>query len=181
MKKIIFFTLILPCFLAAQQDSLVFEKVGALWYKTNYHFDGPNSQITKVLYTSSDSLVEKTLKDNINQASDEYWRWKLLQEEQEKNYLVRIRQAERQYRDFYGKKPDLDTISNAKSIIGNWTLNGQAVVINQQLKLDGANINFVSVNQFYVVWDGKRVYFFKKGDDWIADGYKLVKGKKTLK
>ena len=83
-----------------------------------------------------------------------------------------MRQADRQYRLLYNKRPDLDSLSNAKQLIGTWLLDGVEISITKQLKLLTASINFVSENVFWVTNSG-REYFFKRGKNWISDKRKL--------
>jgi hypothetical protein len=180
MKYLIF--ILLPILSYTQprvsgQDSIVYEKRDSVWYKVTYTEEGTRKARIEDEYTTVDSLIGKTLKEEIRQAALQYNDFKKRMEEQEKSYLLRLRQADRQYRALYSKRPDLDTLSNAKQLVGNWLLDGVEINITKQLKLLTANINFVSQDVF---WVNGREYFFKRGDDWISDKRKLIKVNKKL-
>ena len=166
--------MLFPVFAYAQQDSTFYEKRDTQWYKVTIRVEGLKKTITEDPYTTVDSLIKSTLVNEIVDASRQYREFKLKAEEQEKDYLLRLRNADRQYRLLYGKRPDLDTLSNAKQLIGTWLLDGVEISITKQLKLLTASINFVSEDVFWVTNSG-REYFFKRGKNWISDKRKLIR------
>jgi len=177
MKYLLLF---LPIFSYAQQDSTFFEKRDSQWFKVNVRIEGLKKTTTEEPYTTVDSLIKSTLLNVLIDAGRQYRAFKLNTEEQEKDFLLRLRNADRQYRTLYGKRPDLDSLSNAKQLIGTWLLDGVEISITKQLRLLTASINFVSENVFWVTNSG-REYFFKRGNDWISDKRKLTSIKKVKK
>jgi len=163
----------LPIFSYAQQDSTFYEKRDTQWYKVTVRIEGLKKTTTEEPYTKVDSLIKSTLLNSLVDASRQYREFRLRNEELEKDYLLKLRNADRQYRTLYNKRPDLDSISNAKQLIGTWLLDGVEISITKQLKLLTASINFVSEDVFWVTNNG-REYFFKRGRNWISDKRKLV-------
>ena len=170
MKYLLLF---LPIFSYAQQDSTFFEKRDSQWFKVNVRIEGLKKTTTEEPYTTVDSLIKSTLLNVLADAGRQYRAFKLNTEEQEKDFLLRLRNADRQYRTLYGKRPDLDSLSNAKQLIGTWLLDGVEISITKQLRLLTASINFVSEDVFWVINSGNREYFFKRGKNWISDKRKL--------
>ncbi len=164
--------ILLPIFSYAQQDSTFYEKRDTQWYKVTVRVEGLKKTTTEEPYTTVDSLIRSTLLNNLIDAGRQYREFRLSAEEQEKDYLLRLRNADRQYRTLYGKRPDLDSISNAKQLVGTWLLDGVEISITKQLKLNSASINFVSEDVFWI-GNGTREYFFKRGKNWISDKRKL--------
>ena len=164
--------ILLPVFSYAQQDSTFYEKRDTQWYKINVRIEGQKKTTTEEPYTTVDSLIKLTLLRDLLDAGRQYRAVKLQSEEQEQDHLLKLRQADRQYRLLYNKRPDLDSISNAKQLIGTWLLDGVEISITKQLKLLTASINFVSEDVFWVTNSG-REYFFKRGKNWISDKRKL--------
>lgn len=170
--KYLFF--LLPIFSYAQQDSTFYEKRDTQWYRVNVRIEGLKKTTTEEPYTTIDSLIKNTLINALVDAGRQYREFKLRTEEQEQDYLLRLRNADKQYRTLYGTRPDLDSISNAKRLIGKWLLDDVEISITKQLKLSGSNINFVSENVFWIMNNG-REYFFKRGENWISDKRKLIR------
>jgi len=164
--------ILLPIFSYAQQDSTFYEKRDTQWYKITVRTEGLSKTTTEQPYTTVDSLIKLTLLRDLLDAGRQYRAFKLQTEEQEKDHLLKLRQADRQYRLLYNKRPDLDSLSNAKQLIGTWLLDGVEISITKQLRLLTASINFVSENVFWVTNSG-REYFFKQGKNWISDKRKL--------
>lgn len=183
MKYLIFF--LFPIFSYAQQDSVVYEKVGKVWFKVTYSTEqrplAPRTSVVKDPYTEEDTLIQAILLRDILNKGRQYADWKERKDEEEKGYLLAIRQAEKQYMKLYGKKPDLDSLSQSKDLIGTWLLNNKEISITKQLKLEGQDVNFVSETTFWVILNGKREYFFKRKDSWVSDNYKLIPVKKKNK
>jgi len=177
MKYLLLF---LPIFSYAQQDSTFFEKRDSQWFKVNVRIEGLKKTTTEEPYTTVDSLIKSTLLNVLVDAGRQYHAFRISTEGQEKDFLLRLRNADRQYRTLYGKRPDLDSLSNAKQLIGTWLLDGVEISITKQLRLLTASINFVSENVFWVTNSG-REYFFKQGNDWISDKRKLTSIKKVKK
>lgn len=163
------------------QDSITYEKIAGVWYKINHVQQGTRKVVVTDEYTTIDSLVFNTLKNEVNEAAYQYQLWKEKVMEEEKSYLLRIRQAEKVYKDLTGKRVDLDTISNAKQLIGTWLYDGEELTITKQLKIKTLTVNFVSEKVFWINIDDQREYFFKKGNDWISEKHKLVQVKKVKK
>jgi len=163
---------LLPIFSYAQQDSTFYEKRDTQWYRINVRIEGQKKTTTEEPYTTIDSLIKHTLVTELHDAGQQYREFRLRSEEQERDYLLRLRNADRQYRTLYGKRPDLDSLSNSKQLIGTWLLDGVEISITKQLKLLTASINFVSEDVFWVTNSG-REYFFKRGKNWISDKRKL--------
>lgn len=170
MRLLIF--MLFPVFTYAQQDSTFYEKRDTQWYKINVRIEGLKKTTTEEPYTTIDSLIKRTLINELHDASKQYREFRLRSEESEKDYLLRLRNADRQYRTLYNKRPDLDSLSNAKQLIGTWLLDGLEISITKQLKLLSASINFVSEDVFWVTNNG-REYFFKRNKNWISDKRKL--------
>lgn len=171
----------LPIFSYAQQDSTFYEKRDTQWYKITVRIDGLKKTTTEEPFTTIDSLIRRTLINELHDASKQYREFRLRSEEQEKDYLLRLRNADRQYRTLYNTRPNLDSISNTKQLIGTWLLDGVEISITKQLRLLTASINFVSENVFWVNNNGKE-YFFKRGKSWISDRRKLEpKPTRTIK
>lgn len=156
------FLVFLPIFSYAQQDSISYEKRDTQWYKVTVRIEGLKKTTTEEPYTTVDSLIKNTLINELHDASKQYREFRIKSEEQEKDYLLRLRHADRQYRTLYNKRPDLDSISNAKQLIGTWLLDGVEISITKQLRLLTASINFVSEDVFWVTNNG-REYFFRRG------------------
>ncbi len=163
---------LLPIFSYAQQDSTFYEKRDTQWYKINVRIEGQKKTTTEEPYTTVDSLIKSTLLNNLVDAGRQYRAFRLQAEEQEKDYLSRLRQADKQYRTLYSTRPNLDSLSNAKQLVGIWLLDGVEISITKQLKLLTASINFVSEGVFWVTNSG-REYFFKRGRNWVSDKRKL--------
>lgn len=170
MKYLLF--LLLPIFSYAQQDSTFYEKRDTMWYKVTVRTNGLSKTTTEQPYTTVDSLIKSTLLNTLIDAGRQYRAFKLSTEEQEKDYLLKLRQADKQYRTLYNTRPNLDSISNAKQLIGTWLLDGVEISITKQLRLLTASINFVSDDVFWVNNNG-REYFFRRGKNWVSDKRKL--------
>jgi hypothetical protein len=170
MKYLLF--LLLPIFSYAQQDSVVYEKRDTQWYKITVRIEGQKKTTIEEPYTTVDSLIKSTLLNNLIDAGRQYSAFKLSTEEQEKDYLLKLRQADKQYRSLYTTRPNLDSLSNAKQLVGTWLLDGVEISITKQLRLLTASINFVSEDVFWVTNNG-REYFFKRGKNWVSDKRKL--------
>ena len=173
--------ILLPIFSYAQQDSTFYEKRDTQWYKINVRIEGLKKTTTEEPYTTVDSLIKSTLLNTLVDAGRQYRAFRLQAEEQEKDYLFKLRQADRQYRTLYTTRPNLDSLSKAKQLIGTWLLDGVEISITKQLKLLTASINFVSEDVFWVTNSG-REYFFKRGKSWVSDKRKLQpKTTRTIK
>lgn len=109
---------LLPIFSYAQQDSTFYEKRDSQWYRINVRIEGQKKTTTEEPYTTIDSLIKSTLLNALVDAGKQYRAFRLQAEEQEKDYLLRLRNADRQYRTLYGTRPNLDSFSNAKQLIG---------------------------------------------------------------
>lgn len=183
MKNLLYLFLLLPIFLAAQptrsqQDSVVYQKIAGLWYKTTYVKQGTRKVIITDEYTDKDTLVYNALKNDVTEAAYQYQLWKEKTEQEEEGYLLRIRQAEKVYKELTGKRVDVDTFSNAKQLLGTWLYDGEQVVITKQLKIKTFAVNFVSEKVFWMNIGDKKEFFFKKENDWYSDNHRLIQVKK---
>jgi len=166
---------LLPIFSYAQQDSISYEKRDTQWFKITIRIDGQRKTTTEEPFTTVDSLIKSTLLNGILETSRQYNDFKKGIEQSEKDYLLKLRHADRQYRALYGTRPNLDSLCNAKQLIGTWLLDGVEISITKQLRLLSANINFVSEDVFWVTNNGNREYFFKRNHNWISDKRKLIR------
>lgn len=160
--RLLFFIL-LPIFSYAQKDSVRYEKRDSQWYKIT---------VIEQEFTTVDSLVANTLRNDIWSTANRYHRFKIETEEKEKELMTQLKRLDRDYRALTNKRPNLDSLSNAKQLVGAWLLDGVEISITKQLRLLTASINFVSEDVFWVNNNG-REYFFKRGKNWVSDKRKL--------
>lgn len=164
MKHILLFC-ILPFFSFAQQDSIVYSKgirlnKDSVWFKETFTKIGDSTIYAKVPWTSTDSLVLNTLINERYDASLQYRQAKLAWEEQEKSYLMRLRQPTKQLNDLFKKGPDgpKDTLK------GDWKLNGVAVKITND-KIGTKRITWYSKD----VFEYNKEIFFRRNKQWVSD------------
>jgi hypothetical protein len=107
-------------------------------------------------------------------------------EEQEKGYLLRLRQAERDYKRFTGNsiKDKVESEFDFTELLGEWLLNGKAIRIDAKLEIDRKPIKILSEQQFTVEIDKERQVFNRlKAGRWEARGgkYKMERPKEKAK
>ena len=111
--KHIFLFLFLASTLSAfgQQDSVTYEKRvntsetykgDSIYYKITYTTQGEVMNVRVEPFTDVDSLMGNVLYNDFTDASRQYKQALLTWEAQERGYLLRLRQAERDYKRFTG-------------------------------------------------------------------------------
>jgi len=157
--------LLIPFFSFAQQDSIVYSKgvranKDSIWFKETFTKIGDSIIYSKVPWTNFDSLVVNTLLNERYDAANQYRQAKLAWEEQEKSYLMRLRQPTKQLNDLFKKSPDgpKDTIK------GEWKLNGVTVTVKND-KIGNKRITWYSQD----VFEYNKEIFFRRGKRWVSD------------
>ena len=187
MKQLLFILLFAPLSLFGQQDSVTYEKrVNAsesykgdsIYYKLTYTKQGEVMTVRVEPFTDQDSLMGNVLYNEFTDASRQYKQALLTWEEQEKGYLLRIRQAERNYKRFTGTpiKDKVESEFDFTELLGEWLLNGKAITIDAKLEIGKKPIKILSDQQFTVEIDKEqRVFNRIKAGRWIAkdERYKL--------
>ena len=107
-------------------------------------------------------------------------------EAQERGYLLRLRQAERDYKRFTGSpiKDKVESEFDFTELLGEWLLNGKAITIDAKLEIGKKPIKILSDQQFTVEIDKEqRVFNRIKAGRWIAkdEKYKLERPKEKDK
>jgi len=187
--KHIFLFLFLASTLSAfgQQDSVTYEKRvntsesykgDSIYYKITYQKQGEIYITITEPFTDVDSLMGNVLYNEFTDASRQYKQALLTWEEQEKGYLLRIRQAERDYKRFTGTpiKDKVESEFDFTELLGEWLLNGKAITIDAKLEIGKKPIKILSDQQFTVEIDKEqRVFNRIKAGRWIAkdERYKL--------
>lgn len=194
MKYILLFCILLFALPAlAQQDSIVYEKRvntsdsykgDSIYYKVTYQKQGEIYITITEPFTDQDTLIGNVLFNNYTDASRQYKQALLAWEEQERGYLLRLRQAERQYKRFTGEniKVKIESEFDFTDLLGDWLLNGKAIKIDAKLEIDKKPIKIISDQQFTVEIDKEQRLFNRiKAGRWIAkdEKYKLERSGKT--
>ena len=166
MKYLIFFILLvftLPVF--GQQDSVVYSKgtranKDSFWFKETFINIGDSVIYQKIPWTNTDSLVMRTLINERYDAALQYRHAKLAWEEQEKSYLMRLRQPTRQLTALFKRSPDgpKDTLK------GEWKLNGVTVTIRND-RIGNKRLTWYSRD----VFEYEKEIFFRRGQRWVSD------------
>ena len=157
--------LFIPFFSFAQQDSIVYSKgvranKDSIWFKETFTNIGDSIIYSKVPWTPIDSLVSSTLINERYDASNQYRQAKLAWEEQEKSYLMRLRQPTRQLRILFGKSPD----GPKDTLRGEWKLNGVTVTIRND-RIGNKRLTWYSQD----VFEYEKEIFFRRGKRWVSD------------
>ena len=188
MKHIFLFLFIASTLSAfGQQDSVTYEKRvntsksykgDSIYYKLTYTKQGEVMTVRVEPFTDQDSLMGNVLYNEFTDASRQYKQALLVWEEQEKGYLLRIRQAERDYKRFTGTpiKDKVESEFDFTELLGEWLLNGKAITIDAKLEIGKKPIKILSDQQFTVEIDKEqRVFNRIKAGRWIAkdERYKL--------
>lgn len=157
--------LFIPFFSYAQQDSIVYSKgvrtnKDYIWYKETFTKIGDSIIYQKIPFTGIDSLVLNTLINERHDASLQYRQAKTAWEEQEKSYLMRLRQPTRQLAILFKRSPNgpKDTLN------GEWKLNGATVTIRND-KIGNKRITWYSRD----VFEYEKEIFFRRGRQWVSD------------
>ena len=195
--KHIFLFLFLASTLSAfgQQDSVTYEKRvntsetyrgDSIYYKLTYTKQGEVMTVRVEPFTDQDSLMGNVLYNEYTDASRQYKQALLAWEEQERGYLLRLRQAERDYRRFTGTpiKNKVESEFDFTELLGEWLLNGKAITIDAKLEIGKKPIKILSDQQFTVEIDKEqRVFNRIKAGRWIAkdERYKLERAKEKSK
>ncbi len=188
MKHIFLFLFIASTLSAVgQQDSVIYEKRvntsesykgDSIYYKLTYTKQGEVMTVRVEPFTDQDSLMGNVLYNEFTDASRQYKQALLTWEEQEKGYLLRIRQAERDYKRFT-RTPIKDKVESEfdfTELLGEWLLNGKAITIDAKLEIGKKPIKILSDQQFTVEIDKEQRLFNRiKAGRWIAkdERYKL--------
>ena len=153
----------LPAF--SQQDSIVYSKgvranKDSVWFKETFTKIGDSIIYQKIPWTTVDSLTFRTLINERNDASLQYRQAKIAWEEQEKSYLMRLRQLTKQLNDLFKKNPD----GPKDALRGTWKLNGVSVTITND-KIGNKRITWYSQD----VFEYNKEIFFRRGKRWVSD------------
>mgnify|MGYP003508815205 FL=1 len=196
MKHIFLFLFIASTLSAfGQQDSVTYEKRvntsesykgDSIYYKLTYTKQGEVMTVRIEPFTDQDTLMGNVLYNEFTDASRQYKQALLIWEEQEKGYLLRIRQAERGYKRFTGTpiKDKVESEFDFTELLGEWLLNGKAITIDAKLEIGKKPIKILSDQQFTVEIDKEqRVFNRIKVGRWIAkdERYKLERVKEKSK
>ncbi len=166
MKYLFFICILLfalPAF--SQQDSIVYSKgvranKDSVWYKEIFTKIGDSIEYKKIPWTYFDSLTLKTIINERYDAANQYRQAKLAWEEQEKSYLMRLRQPTRQLVALFKKSPD----GPKDTLRGEWKLNGVTVTIRND-KIGNKRITWYSQD----VFEYEKEIFFRRGKRWVSD------------
>ena len=196
MKRIFLFLFIASTLSAfGQQDSVTYEKRvntsetykgDSIYYKITYTTQGEVMNVRVEPFTDVDSLMGLVLFNEFTDASRQYKQALLTWEAQERGYLLRLRQAERDYKRFTGSpiKDKVESEFDFTELLGEWLLNGKAITIDAKLEIGKEPIKILSDQQFAVLIDKEqRVFNRIKAGRWIAkdEKYKLERAKEKDK
>ncbi len=207
MKHIFLFLFIASTLSAfGQQDSTVYEKLqnggvitlsvpaaksdvyvkDSLFYKLVFSRVGERITIVIEPFTDVDSLMGLVLFNEFTDASRQYKGALLDSEDKERGYLLRLRQAERDYKRFTGTpiKDKVESEFDFTELLGDWLLNGKEITIDAKLEIGKKPIKILSDQQFTVEIDKEqRVFNRIKAGRWIAkdERYKLERAKEKSK
>ena len=165
--------LLIPFFSFAQQDSIVYSKgvrvnKDSVWFKETFTKIGDSTIYQKIPWTNLDSLVLNTIVNERYDAANQYRQAKLAWEEQEKSYLMRLRQPTRQLRILFNKSPD----GPKDTLRGDWKLNGVTVTIRND-RIGNKRITWYSQD----VFEYNKEVFFRRGRQWVSDKSTLIVAK----
>jgi hypothetical protein len=171
---------------AFQQDSVTYQKLpntsesfkgDSIYYKITYSKQGDVMTVRTEPFTDVDSLMAMVFFNEFTDASRQYKQAIEAWEAQEKGYLLRLRQAERQYLAFTGGKikDKVEEKFDFTELLGDWLLNGKAIVIDAKLQIDKKNIKLLSDVQFQVEIDKEqRIFNRVKAGRWVAKDAKYI-------
>ena len=159
-------------------DTHVFQGSDSIYFKITYVKDG--NFIKSIMFepfTDVDSLMAQVFFNEFTDASRQYKQAIQEWETQEKGYLLRLRQAERQYNAFTGGKikDKVEEKFDFTELLGDWLLNGKAIVVDAKLQIDKKNIKLLSDVQFQVEIDKEqRIFNRVKAGRWVAKDAKYI-------
>lgn len=168
------------------QDSVTYQKLpntsesfkgDSIYYKITYSKSGDVMTVRTEPFTDVDSLMAKVFFNEFTDASRQYKQAIQEWEAQEKGYLLRLRQAERQYNAFTGGKikDEIEKGFDFTELLGDWLLNGKAITIDAKLQIDKKNIKILSDVQFQVEIDKEQRIFNRiKAGRWVAKDAKYI-------
>ena len=192
MKHIFLFLFIASTLSAfGQQDSVTYEKLqnggvitlsipaaksdvylkDSLFYKLVFSRVGERITIVIEPFTDVDSLMGLVLFNEFTDASRQYKGALLESEDKERGYLLRLRQAERDYLRFTGTqiKDKVESEFDFTELLGEWLLNGKDITIDAKLEIGRKPIKILSDQQFTVEIDKEqRVFNRIKSGRWVA-------------
>ena len=177
------------------QDSVTYQKLpntsesfkgDSIYYKITYSKAGKVMTVRTEPFTDVDSLMAQVFFNEFTDASRQYKQAIEAWEAQEKGYLLRIRQSERDYKRFTGNpiKDKVESEFDFTELLGEWLLNGKAITIDAKLEIGKKPIKILSDVQFTVEIDKERQVFNQvKAGRWDAKGgkYKLERVKAKAK
>lgn len=175
-----------PAPVSFQQDSVTYQKLpnttetykgDSIYYKITYSKSGDVMTVRTEPFTDVDSLMALVFFYEYTDASRQYKQAIEQWEAQEKGYLLRLRQAERQYNAFTGGKikDKVEEKFDFTELLGDWLLNGKAIVIDAKLQIDKKNIKLLSDVQFQVEIDKEqRIFNRVKAGRWVAKDAKYI-------
>lgn len=198
MKYLLIFCILicaLPGF--GQQDSVVYKKfkngdkttvtidlpttsmftLDSGYYKLKFSVNAGSLNISIDPFTDIDSLMGNVLFNEFTDASRQYKQAILASEETEKGYELKLKQAEKQYKEFTGEniKDKVEENFDFTELLGDWLLNGKAIVIDAKLQIDKKNIKLLSDVQFQVEIDKEqRIFNRVKAGRWVAKDAKYI-------
>lgn len=168
------------------QDSVTYQKLpntsesfkgDSIYYKITYSKAGDVMTVRTEPFTDVDSLMAQVFFSEFTDASRQYKQAIEEWEAQEKGYLLRLRQAERQYNAFTGGKikDKVEEKFDFTELLGDWLLNGKTIVIDAKLQIDKKNIKLLSDVQFQVEIDKEqRIFNRVKAGRWVAKDAKYI-------
>lgn len=166
MKHILLFLFLASALSAfGQQDSIVYSKgvranKDSVWYKETFTYIGDSVVYQKIPWTTVDSLTMRALINERHDASLQYRQAKLAWEEQERSYLMRLRQPTRQLVALFKRSPD----GPKDTLRGEWKLNGTTVTIRND-RIGNKRITWYSQD----VFEYEKEIFFRRGRQWVSD------------
>ena len=175
-----------PALVSYQQDSVTYQKLpnttesykgDSIYYKITYSKSGDITTVRTQPFTDVDSLMAQVFFNEFTDASRQYKQAIEEWEAQEKGYLLRLRQAERQYLAFTGSKikDKVEEDFDFTELLGDWLLNGKAITIDAKLQIDKKNIKLLSDVQFQVEIDKEqRIFNRVKAGRWVAKDAKYI-------
>lgn len=203
MKQLLFILLLAPLALFGQQDSIVYKKfknggkttitidlpitstftLDSGYYKLKFSVNAGSLNISIDPFTDIDSLMGNALFNDFTDASRQYKQVILASEATEKGYELKLKQAEKQYKEFTKEdiKDRVEQDFDFTELLGDWLLNGKAIKIDAKLEIDKKPIKILSDQQFTVEIDKEQRLFNRiKEGRWIAkdEKYKLERAGK---
>lgn len=181
MKYLIYTILlfIFPAYVFCQdQDSVVYIKKLNDWYKVTHTVNEEIRKVStsEVYFTNSDSLIKSNITEDIRLAALKLWDIEKTYKAERKAVIIKITTGERQYTELFTGRPDLDGLSNAKQLLGNWTLGGTPYTITNSLSIGSSKIRMLCDKVFAVRINSVRHYFVKiSNNKWVNQTLELIR------